>query len=409
MKEFKTFLKTSLSDAFWLACEEAESKDAEFPWWMPYWMRRNPEYLVGVAHGIALVSLIYALAWTCLAYVRKEVPGYLGWKPMGLIKLGYPMIPVILGCWITRGRRDAKMTLGYYFANLKSALLPSLGPGFLIGFLLDKVIVRPRQVLHEAELWCEFLLPMAWILGCSLWALIATPTKRWWPAEARRSDWGLYQRIYLDYKPEKPWKEWIVKGPQTIFGAIAAPEHGTYHKVAVASWFLAAGITICCLIMWFFLILWWALLMPLGFKSWWYAEVKVSSGLTGFGALIETDFPNLVLNTLTAPVLIWYTWRSEPKENATAAHARSQRDSFSRAYSIVVDDRQVPLVIFYQDHKKECEDLFEAFVNIVAQSRLEHLAGDEELGDLLLSAGARGSKDPPTEVDISKSQITTAT
>merc|ERR1711972_1162388 len=81
------------------------------------------------------------------------------------------MVPPILGCWICRhwynlGRR---MTPGYYLANLKTVLLPSLGPGVITGFVF-KYSLRNWGYSEEGPV-C-LLMPASWILGCLSWWLI---------------------------------------------------------------------------------------------------------------------------------------------------------------------------------------------------------------------------------------------
>merc|ERR1712129_98816 len=85
-------------------------------------------------------------------------------------------------------------------------------------------------------------------------------------------------------------------------GVIPAPEHGTFHKVTGAAGDRSIGITICTIACW--------IMMVIFFHAF--------DDILEYGEYLEhavaTDFPNLVLNTITAPVLVFSTWRWEPHQ-----------------------------------------------------------------------------------------------
>merc|ERR1719367_2480278 len=264
------------------------------------------------AHLIALFVAVYGTLWTAVgtfAYPKSTAPpDHLVWLPLQLFKLGYPMVPVILWCWHLRFCcRDTlhRMTAGYYFANLKMALLPSLGPGLLIGGVVKFALVHAFHLQEElGDVCMACLLPVAWLLGCFLWYLLSCICRIDLGQEARREDWGLYARWVVVAKPAIPWQKWIRRGPHNLLGIIAFPRHGTFHKVTSASTGRLLGITICTF----------AAYLSLLAVAWWQRGRLVAAveWPHAFAIMATTDYCNLIANCITAPFLVRWTWRNEP-------------------------------------------------------------------------------------------------
>lgn len=282
----------------------------------PTWF--TPEHIFNFIHAFAVFVLAYGVAWSWVAVQSKEVPRDIWWLPLSLCKLGYPMVPVIILCWLQRQGQDSqgkwfRMTPGYYFANLKMSLLLSLGPGFLLGCIGKLMVLKLCGVERLLGMtYSEFMLPIAWLLGVVLWFCISGPYFRKFGSkleqeERQREDWGLYERWVVEPDSEKNWHEWIRAGPDYAFSIIPAPRYGTFMNIGRADYLRATGITLCCSIAWLSLIIL-GLVCPEILKQF----DAIAQRNTAAAMLIHTDAPNLITNTLTAPFLVWWTWRPEP-------------------------------------------------------------------------------------------------
>jgi hypothetical protein len=314
------FLKGKFRAELEAECNKKKTKErSSRPSWIPDWV--TPEFGFRVCHGFALVTTILALSWTFTAVINGHLPVELWWKPMLLLKLGYPMLPVILLCWVMRyvrfdgisktTVRKKRIDAGYYFANLKMGLLPSLGPGMLIGVVLDKIVVRPGS-FGVARTFREFILPLAWIVGLGFWLVLETTLlRKAHHKEQTRGDWGNFATWYIDYNPKTDWRSWVKKGPHSMFGILDVPRHGTFHKVTQANVARVIGVTVCCILFWGIFLFEWVLRMSDEGRQWWTNEDDTSCTMM----ILRTDFCNLVSNTVTAPFLVWWVWREPHGED----------------------------------------------------------------------------------------------
>lgn len=342
---------------------------------LPIWI--TPDFLFNIAHTFAVFVGVYGCLWTSVALYIDKVPGGLIWAPLLLLKLGYPMVPVIIGCWMSRyvhnfGRR---LSPGYYFANLKMALLPSLGPGLLLG-AVGKMLVLKLAGLERVlgDTYSELLLPFAWLLGYALWEVVALQVWSGKPLpvlgrplleepvleELNREDWGFYERWIVVPKPSKPWKEWVQRGPHWMFFVIPAPRHGTFHKITQASKVRFIGVTVCCTIAWVILIF-----VGLMFVA------PLPSDHGKFAMVMHTDFANLFTNTLTAPCLILVTWRTEPAKRLIqhGGYLRKVRGiTGPDADEVKYDSKEHPFLIADANKNAELElvlgDVVDAVINL---------------------------------------------
>merc|ERR1712113_84028 len=99
----------------------------------------------------------------------------------------------------------------------------------------------------------------------------------------------------------------IHAGPHWIMGAIPAPRHGTFHKIGHADKLRAIGITASCATMWVLLIVI-GLIAPQVVNEF----NNMDRDSPTLALMIHTDMPNLITNTMTTPMLIYFTWRPEP-------------------------------------------------------------------------------------------------
>merc|ERR1711971_215558 len=110
----------------------------------------------------------------------------------------------------------------------------------------------------------------------------------------------------------KEWQDWIHPGPQHLCGVLRCPQYGTFHKVSQADAMRVIGVTLCTTLVWIALVI--IGLCDNGFHDLFTNMDKGHpKGHSALAMLFHTDAPNHFTNTLTAPVLIWYTWRAEPK------------------------------------------------------------------------------------------------
>eukprot|EP00927_Polykrikos_kofoidii_P040489 TRINITY_DN345_c0_g2_i1.p1 TRINITY_DN345_c0_g2~~TRINITY_DN345_c0_g2_i1.p1 ORF type:complete len:400 (+),score=43.80 TRINITY_DN345_c0_g2_i1:57-1256(+) len=370
-KSYHDFLRDVFRTDLKEVCETLKSDPRVLlhPSWLPYWI--TAEFGFSVCHWCALTTTIWGLSWTLIAVTNGRVPSELYWKPMLLLKLAYPMLPVILLCW---GRRYVRcdgisrvtcraepMSAGYYFANLKMGLLPSLGPGLLIGVVLDKLVVRPHS-FGVAKEYREGILPLAWIVGLSFWLFVEKRLPR--HDEQDRCDWGNFASWYIDYTPNTSWETWVKKGPHSIFGIIDAPQHGTFHKVTQANIARVVGVTVSCILFWVVFLLWWVFAMSEEARQSWSNENDRSCTMM----LIRTDFVNLFFNTVTAPFLMFWVWRDEKSEKKHVSSGGLQRPLCESAE----DDNRI-------------EDVLTELVDVVAHLPLVTVAGNESLSSKLLA------------------------
>lgn len=301
------------------------------------------EVLFGAVHVIALTAAVYACAYTARGFDVGDAPEAHGdapeaplacfpgsnglvWKPMALLKMGYPMVPVILGCWVVRAceRRSGggrKMTAGYYFNNLKMGLLPSLGYGFMVNFVLKYAITKMARQQVLPPILLDMLGPASWVFGVLCWGgvsfLIDTGE------EARRPDFGFYPRWRVERRRREdggaaPVEDIVHKGPHMFFRVIPTPIHGTLKKVLYASLARMVGITLLACILWFSGVL--LCLLNEGVQDYW---LDLDEGGSAWKVILCTDMLNLIVNTFTAPLLIRWGWRSEPGVRSGALLART--------------------------------------------------------------------------------------
>lgn len=329
----------------------------------PSWL--TPDFIFNAAHYLALFVAVYGILWSGLSMAWGDVLTGPLWMPLQLLKLGYPMVPVVLGCWIARHQNDStgawrKMTPGYYFANLKMCLMVSLGAGFLIGAGGKVLVLKLLGIEHiVGTTYSEFLLPVAWLLGCLLWGMVASSFYakfggKFERAERCRQDWGYYARWVVVPEDSKPWEEWIRAGPHWLAGVIPAARHGTFHKIGEADKLRAIGITLCTAVAWVSMIVL-ALAMPGIVQTFDQKDAENSC----VAILIHTDAPNLITNTLTAPFLIYSMWRPEP----------NARDFFQAAMRVAgqqlateVDDRNGQPWVLYANRKQEEDEVINQVV-----------------------------------------------
>eukprot|EP00927_Polykrikos_kofoidii_P064617 TRINITY_DN6003_c0_g1_i2.p1 TRINITY_DN6003_c0_g1~~TRINITY_DN6003_c0_g1_i2.p1 ORF type:complete len:406 (-),score=35.47 TRINITY_DN6003_c0_g1_i2:113-1279(-) len=329
-----------------------------------------PETCFCLFHAWAWLTLIYGLCWTYTAAIQHELPKDLKWKPMELFKLSYPMLPVIIGCQFRRWNfcsTNRRMSPGYYFANLKMGLLPSLGPGFLIGVVLDKLVVRPSSFGVDAE-YRELILPLSWFVGFFTWRLVGPCL----PAhtEQNRKDWGRFAAWHIDPSFGKPLQDWVKRGSPFVMFFIQAPIHGTFHKVTQANAARVVGITGLCIILWSSALLWWSIWSTPSWKNWW--TTAMAADLHWCRVFVQTGFVNLIVNAITAPFLIGWTWRCEP-DDATLHQASVPRYSAT--------EQEQPL-----QREGNFADTLEELAEIVSKMPLEAVLDDPTLTRLLLSS-----------------------
>jgi len=279
------------------------------------------EVLFGAVHVIALTAAVYACAYTARGFDVGDAPHGAVWLPMALLKMGYPMVPIILGCWMVRAceRRSGggrKMTAGYYFNNLKMGLLPSLGYGFMVNFVMKmaiKVMVSD-QVLPPIVL--DMLGPASWVFGVLCWGGVSFFIDT--GEEARRPDFGFYPRWRVERPKQRdggvaPVEEIVHKGPHMFFRVIPTPTHGTLKHVLYASLARMVGITLLASILWFTGVL--LCLVSEGVQDYW---LDLDEGTSAWKVILCTDMLNLIVNIFTAPLLIRWGWRSEPRVQSGA-------------------------------------------------------------------------------------------
>jgi len=382
-EQAKEFLRERLWRTF-TAMAQREAPPKPCPAWLLRWV--TPDFLFAALHWWALITLLYGMSWTLVAVSTGELPLGKLWKPMKLLKLSYPMLPVILGSWICRSKfnNGSYMSSGYYFSNLKMGLLPSLGPGMIIGVILDKLVVRPQfEPFHVQEEFRKIMLPTAWLSGFFIWIVI----QLWIPPneETRRKDWGLYSRWYLEphsgfghMRKLNPFSEWVHKGPHFFLYIIPTPKHGTFHKVLQANKARSIGITVCSIVMWFLLLVWWSVLSGDAWRKWWTS--LMSDHVKQL--IIDTDFPNLFFNTLTAPYLIYDTWRKEP----SAQTSSDLQNVYDSAWADV-GPKSRPIIQpgLPQESNEEIEMnwIFEELIQEVMKLPLEDIMKLKELRDIV--------------------------
>jgi len=350
----------------------------------------GPDKIFRVAHWFAVFVLVYACAWSFTAIHRSIVPDGAVWQLAHVTKLGYPMVPVILYCWFCRHKfnnNHQRMTPGYYFANLKMALMPSLGPGLIIGAILKFLVLKLGGVGDTlGETYSEFLLPVAWLMGCVGWYVYVLAYK-WRHKQSIYGhvapDWGHYERWVIKPDPSKKWQDWVVKGPHWLpadnVPIIPAAELGTFEGIAQADMLRTKGITICCLVAWSLLII---------FGLWapsWINKFDETCGKLHpwMQMLIHTDFINILTNTLTAPILVHRTWRCEPvlrdaphhksmkavwratkflRHITTSSLKEPLQEEVSHALLVENDERNYPLIMMVEDEQSERDACFKELI-----------------------------------------------
>merc|ERR1711972_994638 len=99
--------------------------------------------------------------------------------------------------------------------------------------------------------------------------------------------------------------------------------------------------------------------------------------MQSFGTILEqmvrTDFPNLFFNTITAPVLIWVTWRKEPAAEVRSKWAYKVGEG---GYHVVDDKLGRPLLYEKEDENLEREELLEELANAIVALPSKKLAED---------------------------------
>eukprot|EP00930_Biecheleria_cincta_P050230 TRINITY_DN35403_c0_g1_i1.p1 TRINITY_DN35403_c0_g1~~TRINITY_DN35403_c0_g1_i1.p1 ORF type:complete len:471 (-),score=51.56 TRINITY_DN35403_c0_g1_i1:131-1543(-) len=286
----------------------------------------SPEHIFKVLHLYALTSCCIGILWSGAAVTMGYLPTGIVWFICPVLKLGYPMIPVIIGCWIKRRRTTPGMTPGYYFANLKMPLMASLGPGLLIGALGDTVVLHLCGITQViGRTYSAFILAFAWLTTCLVFWLLENCIYRTFGtqngrAETDNKDWGFYSRVLVErectgerwYYSEK-FQVYLRPGISWTLGFIPTPRNGTFHKITDANKLRCISITVICGLIWCMLIV--------AGHSRFIPDIEVNSVPY---LLIHTDMHNFIINALTAPFLIQTTWRAEP--SAGERRAEPQRD-----------------------------------------------------------------------------------
>lgn len=300
------------------------------------------EVIFGAIHLIALIAAVYAIAWTATWDGVGKAPKTGVWLPMVLFTMGYPMVPIIFGCWMLRaferckGSSGRRMTAGYYFNNLKMGLLPSLGYGFFVNFIFKKGIKMMTKGNKGLEVFLDLLGPVAWVFGVLGWWGVSHCIDT--GEEARRPDFGFYPRWRVERGrqkeggPSPPLEEMLHKGPHMFLRIIPTPTHGTLTKIMKASLARMIGISLLASLLWFSGVLWF--LVDEDMKNHWNS---VEEGHSAEKIILCTEMLDLIVNTCTAPLIIAWGWRSEPHAPA-AAEGASTPTSEAEALVLPFDD-----------------------------------------------------------------------
>merc|ERR1712179_599613 len=98
-------------------------------------------------------------------------------------------------------------------------------------------------------------------------------------------------------------------------------------------------------------------------------QLKVGDLEPTVRVLLDTDFPNLFFNTITAPFLILATWRGEPTEepedDGESLRFPGSPERTRSELSIVPDEDYRPLMLVKPDVDREWEELIEETITFI--------------------------------------------